>query len=178
MLIQQLSSSKMVASDRFYRTLYESLLDPRLLTSSKQAMYLNLLFRSLKSDINAKRVQAFVKRLLQVITLHQPPFVCGTIYLLKELEATFPSLRAALERPEDDSLEDVEQFRDVLDPEETSKDLEPPTADHPVTSDVVSGRTAKGSKYDGRKRDPEHSNADKSCLWELVRLFSSLKGHD
>jgi ribosome biogenesis protein MAK21 len=22
--------------------------------------------------------------------------------------------------------------------------------------------------YDGRKRDPEHSNADKSCLWELV----------
>jgi len=26
--------------------------------------------------------------------------------------------------------------------------------------------------YDGRKRDPEHSNADKSCLWELVPFLA------
>ena len=37
-LIQQLASSKHLAVDRFYRTLYESLLDPRLITSSKQAL--------------------------------------------------------------------------------------------------------------------------------------------
>ena len=43
MLIQQLSTSRHVATDRFYRTLYESLLDPRLSTSSKQTLYLNLL---------------------------------------------------------------------------------------------------------------------------------------
>jgi len=28
--------------------------------------------------------------------------------------------------------------------------------------------------YDGRKRDPEFSNADKSCLWEIVSAFLSL----
>jgi ribosome biogenesis protein MAK21 len=34
--------------DRYYRTLYSSLHDPRLADSSKQAMYLNLLFKSIK----------------------------------------------------------------------------------------------------------------------------------
>jgi hypothetical protein len=33
------------------RTLYESLLDPRVATSSKQSLYLNLLYKSLKNDL-------------------------------------------------------------------------------------------------------------------------------
>src|SRR5882757_4346672 len=82
MLIEQLATTKHLAVDRFYRTLYESLLDPRLITSSKHALYLNLLFRALRSDLNIKRVKAFVKRMLQVVTLHQPPFICGVLYLI------------------------------------------------------------------------------------------------
>ena len=71
MLIQQISAAKHYSADRFYRTLYESLLDPRLLNSSKQIMYLNLLYRSLKADVSIKRVKAFVKgeALLQLLDL-------------------------------------------------------------------------------------------------------------
>lgn len=77
--------SSQATSDRFYRTLYESLLDPRLTDSNKQPMYLNLLFRALRVDKNLGRVMAFVKRLLQVMMGHQPPFICGALYLLGEV---------------------------------------------------------------------------------------------
>ncbi|THH16047.1 hypothetical protein EW146_g4548 [Bondarzewia mesenterica] len=64
------SSTKSLPSgaiaSRYFRTLYATLLDPRLYTSSKQAMYLNLLFKSLKSDSDKERVKAFVKRLCQL----------------------------------------------------------------------------------------------------------------
>ncbi|RYP15808.1 hypothetical protein DL765_005477 [Monosporascus sp. GIB2] len=106
MLIQQLSASRLIATERFYRTLYESLLDPRLATSSKQALYLNLLYRSLKADVDVRRVKAFVKRMLQVLSLHQPSFVCGIIYLVIELSAAFADLRTLLTEPEEIDLDE------------------------------------------------------------------------
>ncbi|CCD34449.1 similar to transcription factor CBF/MAK21 [Botrytis cinerea T4] len=166
MLIEQLSTTKHLAVDRFYRTLYESLLDPRLITSSKHALYLNLLYRALKSDVNIKRVKAFTKRMLQVVTLHQPPFICGIIYLLRELEVTFPGLKTLLNTPEANDEEEEEVYRDV--PEEGE------TADIQATIAPSKPRT---DTYDGKKRDPEHSNADKSCLWEIIpflRHFPSI----
>jgi ribosome biogenesis protein MAK21 len=48
-------------------------------------MYLNLLFKALRADTNIGRVMAFVKRLLQVMMGHQPPFICGALYLLGEV---------------------------------------------------------------------------------------------
>jgi ribosome biogenesis protein MAK21 len=164
MLIEQLSTTKHLAVDRFYRTLYESLLDPRLTNSSKHALYLNLLFRALRSDLNIKRVKAFVKRMLQIVTLHQPPFICGVLYLLRELEATFPSLKTLLNDPEVDDDEQEEIFRDV--PEESSQE-------DGMNIDALQARKSKkaAEAYDGRKRDPEHSNAGKSCLWESVSSY-------
>lgn len=160
MLIEQLATAKHLSVDRFYRTLYESLLDPRLITSSKHALYLNLLFRSLRSDLNIKRVKAFTKRMMQVITLHQPPFICGIIYLIKELEQTFPGLKTLFTDPELTEEDEEEIFRDV--PEEDA-----------VPQQIPSVETIgyKAEAYDGRKRDPEHSHADKSCLWEIVSTF-------
>jgi len=84
-LIYQVARSRPAVADRYYRTLYDSLIDPRLVTSSKQAMYLNLLFKSLKSDTSLPRVMAFVKRLLQMLGLQQPPFICGALFLLGEV---------------------------------------------------------------------------------------------
>lgn len=161
MLIEQLSTTKHLAVDRFYRTLYESLLDPRLITSSKHALYLNLLYRALKADINIKRVKAFAKRLLQIVTLHQPAFICGIIYLLRELEVTFPGLKSLLNTPEANDEEEEEVFRDVPEEGETVEIQVEETPSKP-----------KADTYDGKKRDPEHSNADKSCLWEIVSHFS------
>lgn len=138
LLIQHMSLSKGLANDRFYRVLYESLLDPRLTSSSKQSLYLNLLLRSLKNDVDVRRVKAFAKRMLQIAGLHQPPFVCGLLYVLCSLRETFPDLSTL-----------------INDPEESIFDDDAPE-DRPV--------------YDGRKRDPEYSNANRSCLWEMVRF--------
>ena len=160
MLIQQLCGSHQAASDRFYRTLYESLLDPRLLSSSKQAMYLNLLFKALRADLKVKRVEAFAKRLLQVVAMHQPPFACAVIYLLRELEAVFPNLQSFLDQAEEEDSEDEEDFRDVDELRE---------ADQPARALAIQMQKKQESKvYDGRKREPEYSNAEKSCLWEIV----------
>jgi len=84
-LIQHVSAARKNIADRFYRALYASLVDPRLATSSKQAMYLNLLFKAVKADRNHARVAAFVKRIVQVLGIHQPSFVCGGLYLLGEV---------------------------------------------------------------------------------------------
>ncbi|OAA64045.1 CCAAT-box-binding transcription factor [Cordyceps fumosorosea ARSEF 2679] len=139
LLIQHLSLARSIATDRFYRTLYESLLDPRLVTSSKQALYLNLLLRSLKNDVDVRRVKAFAKRMLQITVLHQPPFVCGLLYVIGHLRQTFPDLSTLIEQPEESVFDDDDE------------DIQRPA-------------------YDGRKRNPEHSNAQRSCLWEVIPM--------
>ncbi|KAL6239869.1 hypothetical protein BDW75DRAFT_197582 [Aspergillus navahoensis] len=161
MLIQQLTSTHQVSSDRFYRTLYESLLDPRVATSSKQSLYLNLLFKALKNDVNTRRIKAFVKRIVQVLGLHQPAFICGVFYLIRELENTFISLQSLYDQPEDNESDEEEVFRDVPDED----DVQEPA---PVPEE----KPKPSNRYDPRKRDPEHSNADKACLWEILPYLS------
>ena len=160
MLIQQLAANKQLAVGRFYRTLYESLLDPRLITSSKQALYLNLLFRALKNDIDVRRVKAFVKRLTQILSLHQSSFACGILYLIAELEAVFPDLHSLITTPEDNEDDGDEVYKDVAD--DGSK-----VAVHEAEREESQCVNA----YDGRKRNPEHSNAHRSCLWEIVSIL-------
>lgn len=158
MLIQQLTGSHQSSIDRFYRTLYESLLDPRLLTSSKQALYLNMLFKALRSDLSVKRVKAFAKRLLQVVAMHQPSFTCGALYLLRELEGVFAALDAFVDQAENSDEE--EHFRDVQE--------QPPNRTIPDDRPSPQKKNQIEAKYDGRKRDPEYSNADRSSLWEAT----------
>ncbi|KAB8339179.1 hypothetical protein FH972_022114 [Carpinus fangiana] len=166
MLIQQISSSHHISTDRFMRTLYESLLDPRLLKSSKQTMYLNLLYRSLKSDVSVRRVKAFVKRLVQTLSVHEPAFISAVLYLILELQNLFPSLRSLLDQPETLEEDEEEVFHDVV-----SDDESPTTASttNPERQAMMKASEAPDKNaYDGRKRDPEHSNADRTCLWELT----------
>lgn len=157
MLVQQLTLTKHVAVDQFYRTLYESLLDLRLIRSSKQALYLNLLYRSLKNDVDVRRVKAFVKRMLQVCYLHEPSFVCGILFLVAQLEGTFPDLKTLLNEPEEDGEE--EEFY----------------VDAPATGEDFDARRQRpGHKrqgYDGRRSDPRLADADQSCLWEVMPYF-------
>jgi ribosome biogenesis protein MAK21 len=159
MLIQQLAASKQLAVDRFYRTLYESLLDPRLISSSKHALYLNLLFRAMKNDPDVRRVKAFVKRLIQVLSLHQPSFVSGVLFMIAELHATFPDLHTLLDEPEENEDDGEEVYKDA---QEDGSQANGASRETPET------RFTRLAAYDGRKRDPEHSNAQRSCLWELV----------
>ncbi|KAK0208967.1 CBF/Mak21 family-domain-containing protein [Desarmillaria ectypa] len=91
--------------DRFYRTLYDSLHDARLASSSKQAMYLNLLFKSIKADmskVEGERVKALVRRFVQVLVSGgngATEFVAGGLFLLGELFSTTPGLKEMIYDP-------------------------------------------------------------------------------
>lgn len=95
LLIYQVSSSLTSTSaspsaivNRYYRTLYASLHDPRLATSSKQAMYLNLVFKSLKADESLERVAAFMRRFVQLLAAGGgggPEFTAGGLYVVGEV---------------------------------------------------------------------------------------------
>lgn len=132
-------------------------------------MYLNLLFRALRSDLNVKRVKAFSKRLLQVGAMHQASFTCGVLYLLRELESVFASLQAFVDQPEADESDDEENFQDAPEDAEEGRQA---TATRDANQSTISKPRLTQLVYDGRKRDPEYSNAEKSCLWELVRSTS------
>ncbi|ODQ69046.1 hypothetical protein LIPSTDRAFT_42570, partial [Lipomyces starkeyi NRRL Y-11557] len=162
MLLYQISSANQVQSDRFYRTLYESLLDPRVITSSKQALYLNLVFKAVKSDINAERVKAFAKRMMQIATETQNVGFCaGVIYLLSEVEKAAPYLRSLVTDPPDTGGSDIEVFKDIPDEDEDDdRKRESWTLSKPVS----------GPEYDGKTHDPTHANASATCLWELLPL--------
>jgi ribosome biogenesis protein MAK21 len=90
-LLQHLLKSKPDLTDRFYRVLYGTLIDHRLLTApSKHGLYLNLLFKSIKADPNQARILAFVKRVVQILPYHQPPFICSAIVLLGHVSISPP----------------------------------------------------------------------------------------
>ena len=42
-------------TDRYYTSLYSKLLDPEIKTSSKQSQFLNLIYKSMKSDSSERR---------------------------------------------------------------------------------------------------------------------------
>jgi ribosome biogenesis protein MAK21 len=174
LLIQQISqaSQHKASSDRFYRVLYESLLDPRLIIASKQQLYLNLLHRALKADLHINRVRAFIKRLTQVLTLHEPSFICGAFFLIQDLVKTFPSLKSLIDEPEDHEEDDVEVFRDVPSEDEDEDRLATatdPLASNPPASDETPQRT---STYDAHKRDALHANASNASLWEILPFLA------
>lgn len=62
----------------------------------------------------------------------------------------------------------------VFQPEENDEEERFVDADEDEADDKMKGQKANipaattSQKYDGRKRDPQYSNADNTCLWELV----------
>uniref|UniRef100_A0A060T4W5 ARAD1B03190p n=1 Tax=Blastobotrys adeninivorans TaxID=409370 RepID=A0A060T4W5_BLAAD len=100
-LIHQITKKREDQKDRFYRTLYESLLDPRLTTSAKLRLYLNLMYKALKSDSNQDRLKAFAKRMMQVASSWLSiGAITAVIYLLIQIEKAVPNLRELLSEHE------------------------------------------------------------------------------
>lgn len=164
LLVQQISSSLSSSSsltssitDRYYRTLYASLHDPRLAASSKQAMYLNLLFKSLKADQDVERVKAFVRRFIQILGSGGgggTEFVAGGLYLLGEACVLFLILEFLADKPNLQVFSTVSGLRDML--------------------TVAPVDTEQEGEYDPRKREPKFAHASSSPLWELVRFLAYL----
>ncbi|CAM9883393.1 unnamed protein product [Lampetra fluviatilis] len=116
MLLFQVMDSQQALSDRYYSALYRKLLDPGLSSSSKPSMFLNLLYKSLKADVVARRVKAFVKRLLQVACAQSAAFVCAALLLVSEVLRMRPELRSILDTRADS--DDEEHFEDAAEEDE------------------------------------------------------------
>ncbi|CAN0877761.1 Protein SLOW WALKER 2 [Linum grandiflorum] len=129
MLLDKISSKNQIVSDRFYRSLYAKLLLPASMNSSKAKMFIGLILRAMKNDVNLKRVAAFAKRLLQVAMQQPPQYACGSLFLLSEvLKARPPLWNMVLQSEalddEDEHFEDVvEDANDNGTPAITNEDL-------------------------------------------------------
>ncbi|CAI0473109.1 unnamed protein product [Linum tenue] len=194
MLLDKISSKNQIVSDRFYRSLYAKLLLPTSMNSSKVEMFIGLILRAMKNDVNLKRVSAFAKRLLQV-AMHQPPqYACGCLFLLSEaLKARPPLWNMVLQNEAVD--EEDEHFEDVVEENGKKDSTDPPAMDesnekedHEHESDSSSeeeeeDKTVASSSedddddgsdgaplpggYDPRHREPSYCNADRASWWEL-----------
>ncbi|KAJ1846277.1 RNA-binding ribosome biosynthesis protein mak21 [Coemansia sp. RSA 2703] len=150
-LLQQVASRRPALQDRFYRTLYDSLLDTRISGTSKRAMYLNVLFRALRGDGDKGRRAAFVRRILQVC-LHEPvEFAAGALFLVSQVvkESGDEQLHALLGGgPQEDTGSDA------------------------VGGGGGSGEKTECEKYDALKRDPRYAHAlAGGRAWEAEMLL-------
>lgn len=101
--------------------------------------------------------------------MHQAPFAIGALYLLRELEGVFPSLKTLVDEPEANESDETENFQDVRD--ETDGEANSPNQVNGKAVGAGVKMDEPPSRYNPRKRDPQFSNADRSCLWELVSPF-------
>ncbi|TSP57647.1 CCAAT/enhancer-binding protein zeta [Bagarius yarrelli] len=188
MLLFQVMDSQQSVSDRYYVALYKKLLDPGLSVSSRQSMFLNLLYKSLKADIVLRRVKAFVKRLLQVSCEQSPAFACGALFLVSEVMKAKPGLKILLQEGD----EEEEKFQDLAgdddgvddnrgddDEEERFVDadkIEEGKSEKPkkTAASWVHHQNLEGGKdlkiYDPIHRNPLYCGANHSTLWELQKL--------
>uniref|UniRef100_A0A3B4AXR4 CCAAT/enhancer-binding protein zeta n=1 Tax=Periophthalmus magnuspinnatus TaxID=409849 RepID=A0A3B4AXR4_9GOBI len=173
MLLYQVMDSQQSVSDRYYGALYRKLLDPGLSGSSRQGMFLNLLYKSLRSDTVLRRVKAFLKRLLQVSAEQSPAFVCGALFLLSEVLKSRPVLRCLLQtsevregRREEELEEDSERFVHTNKPQQPHEDR--PSASWVHHHNMEGGKSVQS--YDPLHRNPLYCGADLATLWELHQL--------
>ena len=146
--------------DRFYRALYASLVDPRLGTSNKQALYLNLVFKALKADHDSTRVAAFVRRFVQVLASGigaggAIEFVAGGLYLLGEVCLSSCTHTQSISHIVFQLLSSTPALRQLL-------------------SSSKSKASSDAPSYDPRKRDPQYAHAFASPMYELVRRLPLL----
>ncbi|XP_020226115.1 CCAAT/enhancer-binding protein zeta [Cajanus cajan] len=130
MLLDKISSKNQIASDRYYRALYSKLLLPAAMNTSKAEMFIALLLRAMKRDVNLKRVAAFSKRLLQIALQQPPQYGCACLFLLSELLKARPPLwNVVLQNEAVD--EELEHFEDVIE-----TDNAPSTVSNKQNNDV------------------------------------------
>ena len=183
---------------RFFKALYDALLDPDLLTTRRaHHMLLNLVFRVLRHEPSALRVRAVAKRLAQVAATAAPPLACGILVLLSTLLRERPGVLGMLHQPEvaagadqggtpgsgtdsdagsaSDDAEDDEEEGDPLlqgaggEGSEAAGDTQQQQQQQQQRRRRRDTRPQAGM-YDPRARDPSDSGAASACLWELLTL--------
>jgi hypothetical protein len=108
----QVMSSQSAVNDRFHSALYALLLRPALENSSTLPMLFGLLYQALSADVSARRVAAFIKRMLQFAAGAPAHVACGVLMVVSEVLKAKPVLWAAVLEPEDRG---IEEFQDAAD---------------------------------------------------------------
>lgn len=188
----QVAQTNSVVSDRFYRALYSRIPDTTGAGESKQALFMNLLFKAMKADVSAKRLKAFSKRLLQAALHGSPGFSAAALMVISEVMVMRRKglLKSFVVLSEGDDAD--EEFRDADDSDDDAapadgsdvgspeKEAEPKeNAEANINTDTVTDKATQapatvvwGSGYEPAKRDPLYARAEESCLWEIVALCS------
>lgn len=152
-------------------------MDPELGNSTKQSMFLNLLFQSLKRDESLPRLRAFIKRILQVCLFSPAQLTCGLLYLVSEIfklrpEARlFPSASVPSFAGDDD---EEEHYEDIIVDQETVQIDKPVDAEEKAASSTWLHRDNSKVKqssrvgYDALARNPLYARAEQSGgYWEM-----------
>ncbi|KAI9168529.1 RNA-binding ribosome biosynthesis protein mak21 [Blastocladiella emersonii ATCC 22665] len=105
LIFQVMQASKPDVAGRFYRSLYATLLDARGVVATKQlSLYLNLVYRAVKADPSTDRVQAFVKRILQLAANDRHVgFVIGCLWIVSHIMQSRPVLWNMVKLAEEES---------------------------------------------------------------------------
>uniref|UniRef100_A0A8C7Z272 CCAAT enhancer binding protein zeta n=1 Tax=Oryzias sinensis TaxID=183150 RepID=A0A8C7Z272_9TELE len=186
MLLFQVMDSEQSISDRFYSTVYRKMLDPGLSSSSRQNMFLNLLYKSLKADVVLRRVKAFVKRLLQVSAEQSASFACGALFLVSEVMKAKPGLKLLLQEEgdgEEEEFKDLKEENNFSDDDGEERFLDADKQEEGVSEKAMEAKPAaswvhhqnregrkSSERYDPLHRNPLYCGADHTTLWELQRL--------
>ncbi|KAL9304238.1 hypothetical protein ACSQ67_021501 [Phaseolus vulgaris] len=109
-------------------------------------MFIALLLRAMKRDVNLKRVAAFSKRLLQIALQQPPQYACACLFLLSELLKARPPLwNTVLQNESVD--EELEHFEDVIE-DVTEPDNEPSSVSNKQKDDVAVAKNGEDPNSD------------------------------
>ncbi|KAG8482387.1 hypothetical protein CXB51_027255 [Gossypium anomalum] len=115
------------------------------ISSKNQAeMFIGLLLRAMKSDVNLKRVSAFSKRILQVALQQPPQYACGCLFLISEVLKARPQLWNMMLQNESVD-EDLEHFEDIV--EETASGPSLASKKEENNADICGGEAANSDSY-------------------------------
>ncbi|MBA0569795.1 hypothetical protein Golob_003501 [Gossypium lobatum] len=115
------------------------------ISSKNQAeMFIGLLLRAMKTDVNLKRVSAFSKRILQVALQQPPQYACGCLFLISEVLKARPQLWNMMLQNESVD-EDLEHFEDIV--EETASESSLPSKKEENNADICGGEAANSDSY-------------------------------
>ncbi|MBA0779268.1 hypothetical protein Gotri_003536, partial [Gossypium trilobum] len=110
----------------------------------KAEMFIGLLLRAMKTDVNLKRVSAFSKRILQVALQQPPQYACGCLFLISEVLKARPQLWNMMLQNESVD-EDLEHFEDIV--EETASESSLPSKKEENNADICGGEAANSDSY-------------------------------
>ena len=166
--------------DRFYRALYNQLLSDQVCTRTRNTLFLNLLYRSMKYDPSERRTLAFLKRIVICSTQCPPQIAAGLIFMCAEVCKSKKFLIRMLIRS--DVVEGTNIGEDKYDgnsndykgkSRETAVMNKSKTGENglPHSSDTAAATGDSFGVYDGTKREPLFAVTGAApALWELALM--------